>query len=373
VAERGARSVHLVRTRSAHHLQDRPDHRTLAMNCEVTLTVDTVPTGRARGVPPSRLLGAALMILAGLLAGCGQPGGTQATPSPSASPTPTATPALASGGPCGTTSTPPRQYLHVIWIIMENKSYSSVIGSSSAPYETQLARQCASDTHWSDAGSQYNSLPSYIAMTTGQSGSILTPFTCDCDPSSSVSVTVDNIFRQVRTAGGSERSYAEGMSGNCSNSGTTYAAKHNPAVYMWGGADRTACQQDDIPMGSATAGAFIDALNGNTLPTYALVAPNLCNDTHDCGVSTGDQFLKTLVPQILSSQAYRSGKTAVFVVWDEDSPIPNIAVAPSVIPGTTASTAVNHYGLLRATEEMLGLPLLGNAARATSLRTVFHI
>jgi len=31
VAERGARSVHLVRTRSAHRLQDRPDHRTLAM------------------------------------------------------------------------------------------------------------------------------------------------------------------------------------------------------------------------------------------------------------------------------------------------------------------------------------------------------
>jgi hypothetical protein len=126
-------------------------------------------------------------------------------------------------------------------------------------------------------------------------------------------------------------------------------------------------------MGSATTGNFIDALNSNTLPTYALVAPNLCNDTHDCGVSTGDQFLKTLVPRILSSQAYRSGKTAVFVVWDEDSPIPNIAIAPSVTPGTTTSTAVDHYGLLRATEEMLGLPLLGNAATATSLRTVFHV
>jgi hypothetical protein len=89
--------------------------------------------------------------------------------------------------------------------------------------------------------------------------------------------------------------------------------------------------------------------------------------------AAGDQFLKTLLPQILSSQAYRSGKTAVFVVWDEDSYIPNIAIAPSVVPGTATSTAVNHYGLLRATEEMLGLPLLGNAARATSLRTVFHI
>src|SRR4029077_1771677 len=109
----------------------RPDHRTLAMNGEETLTVDTVQTGRARGVPPSRLLGAALMILAGLLSGCGQQGGTQTTPSPSSSPTsssptPTAAPAPVSGGPCGTTSTPPPQHLHLISIIMETKPYSSV-------------------------------------------------------------------------------------------------------------------------------------------------------------------------------------------------------------------------------------------------------
>jgi hypothetical protein len=78
-----------------------------------------------------------------------------------------------------------------------------------------------SDTHWSDADRQYDSLPNYIAMTTGQSGPILAPFTCDCAPSPSVSVAADNIFRQVPTAGGTERSYAEGMSGNCSDSGTT--------------------------------------------------------------------------------------------------------------------------------------------------------
>jgi hypothetical protein len=103
------------------------------------------------------------------------------------------------------------------------------------------------------------------------------------------------------------------------------------------------------------------------------VAPNLCHDTHDCDVPAGDQFLKTLLPQVLSSPAYHARKTAVFVVWDEDSYIPDLVIAPSVIPGTTTPAAVNHYGLLRATEEMLGLPLLGSAAAATSLRTVFHI
>lgn len=332
----------------------------------------TVRKWRARGVRHPRFL-AALVILAGLVSGCGQSAGTGTASPPPSNPAPPVAAATVTSGPCGTASSPPRRYQHVIWIIMENKTYSSVIGTPGAPYETQLAHQCATDTHWSNAGSQYDSLPNYIAMTTGQSGPILAPFTCDCAPSPSVSVSVDNIFRQVRAAGGTERSYAEGMSGNCSDSGTTYAPKHNPALYMWGGTDRTACQQDDIPLGSATAGNFIDAVNSNTLPSYSLLAPNLCHDTHNCGVPAGDQFLQTLLPRIFASQAYRSGTTAVFVVWDEDSYIPNIVIAPSVIPGTTASTGVNHYGLLRATEEMLGLPLLGNAAGATSLRNVFHI
>jgi hypothetical protein len=32
----------------------------------------------------------------------------------------------------------------------------------------------------------------------------------------------------------------------------------------------------------------------------------------------------------------------------------------------------NHYSLLRTTEEMLGLDLLGKAATAPSMRPVFH-
>ena len=102
--------------------------------------MDTAKIGHAQKVQPSRLLGAALVILAGLMSGCGQSAGTGTTSPPPSSPASTAAPTAVSGGPCGTASTPPRRYQHVIWIIMENKSYSSVIGSSSAPYETQLAR-----------------------------------------------------------------------------------------------------------------------------------------------------------------------------------------------------------------------------------------
>ncbi|HEY7134494.1 MAG TPA: alkaline phosphatase family protein [Acidimicrobiia bacterium] len=293
---------------------------------------------------------------------------------PSSAPPPAAAPpAGTAAGPCGTSSAPPARYKHVIWVLMENKSWGSVVGNSAAPFETQLARSCGTATNWHDAGSQFNSEPSYIAMTSGQPAAVLTPFGCDCAPSPSVSLTTDNIFRQVRAAGGTERSWDEGMSGNCSSSGSDYAPKHNPALYYWGGSDRAACAGDDVPMGSATSGPFVDALRSDTLPTFSFVTPNLCNDTHDCGVATGDAFLSQLVPQIVNSPSYRRGDTALFVVWDEDTPIPNMVVAPSVRAGTTVSAAVSHYSLLRATEEMLGLPLLGQAASAPSLRGPFGV
>lgn len=309
----------------------------------------------------------AVMLSVGVLAGCGGSGNSvgQASATSAGGAIPTPAPGT---GPCGTVGS--TSYDHVIWILMENKSYGSVIGSGSAPYETALAQQCATAAHWNDAGGQYNSLPNYIALTTGilTGDSRLVPFSCDCAPASSVNVTVDNLFRQVRAAGLTEKSYAEGMSGDCSNSGTTYAPKHNPALYMWGGSDRQACSADDVPMGSNSSGALIDDLRAGRLPNFSFIAPNLCNDTHDCGVATGDVYLKTLMGNILASSLYRHGHTAVVVVWDEDTPVPNIVVSPSVHPGTVVESTVSHYSLLRATEDIFGLPRLLSAAAAPDLR-----
>jgi hypothetical protein len=92
---------------------------------------------------------------------------------------------------------------------------------------------------------------------------------------------------------------------------------------------------------------------------------------HDCPVATGDQWLATWVPQILATSSYRSGTTALFIVWDEPTPLANVVVAPSVRPGTVSGRSVTHYSMLRATEEMLGLPMLGAAATAPDMRTVF--
>ncbi len=245
---------------------------------------------------------------------------------------------------------------------MENHTWSSVIGSSSAPYVTGLAHACGTDSNYSSVGSP--SLPNYLGATSGSTQGV----SDDGDPTQH-SFAVDNLFRQVRAAGGTERSFAESMPGSCVLiSRGSYAAKHNPAVYYDGPGDRAACRLDDVPLASLPV-----VLSSNNLPTYTSITPNICDDMHDCSVSVGDRWLATWVPRILATSAYRSGTTALFIVWDEPTPLANVVVAPSIRPGTVARVGVNHYSLLRATEQMLGLPLLGAAATATSLRSVLHI
>src|SRR5438270_2487712 len=265
-------------------------------------TVTAVPLRRTAAV-------AALLVS---LAACGGGGGSHTQPSSTTSATGvTSSVAGNSSSPTAAgTSGPPRTYDHVVWIWMENHGYRQVIGNSSAPYETSLARQFGSATNYRSVGSP--SLPNYIGATSGSTQGI-----SDDDSPSSHALTVDNIFRQVRASGRTERSFQESMPTNCTLSSVDpYAVKHNPAAYYTGADDRAACRNDDVP--------FSAELPSGPLPTFAFVTPNLCNDTHDCSVATGDAWLKKFVPPLLDRPEYRAGTTAVIVMWDEDDPMPNI-------------------------------------------------
>ncbi|HEX3540943.1 MAG TPA: alkaline phosphatase family protein [Acidimicrobiales bacterium] len=281
-------------------------------------------------------------------------------------PTKTTATTLAPAGaaPCGWAPSPPATYQHVIWIWMENHTWPQVLGDArAAPYEVALAGRCGTATNYRSVGSP--SLPNYIGATSGSAQGIGD----DADPASHP-LAVDNLFRQVRTAGGTERSYQEAMSPPCQqSSGGEYAVKHNPAAYYVGGQDRAACQADDVPLTQLAP----DLASGR-LPTFAFITPNLCHDTHDCSVATGDAWLSGFLPSLLTSATYRAGATAIILVWDEESPMPNVMIGPAVHPGTVSSARFDHFALLRTTEEMLGLPgRLGSAAAAPSLRAPFNL
>jgi phosphatidylinositol-3-phosphatase len=73
--------------------------------------------------------------------------------------------AVAASGPCGTAAAP-HTYQHVVWIWMENHSFSDIIGHrSQAPYINSLAASCglATDYH----NTTHPSLPNYLAATSG--------------------------------------------------------------------------------------------------------------------------------------------------------------------------------------------------------------
>jgi hypothetical protein len=256
-------------------------------------------------------------------------------------------------------------YEHVIWIWMENENRGTVFGSSGkAPFMQELAASRATASDYADHGI-HPSLPNYIAATSGDNQGI-----ADDDPPSQHPLDVDNIFRQVRDSGRSARSYEEAMPGNCVlHSAGKYAVKHNPAAYYVGADDREACQRDDVPFDQ-----FAAHLGGpsDSFPAFALITPDICNDMHDCPVATGDNWLRANVEPILSSAMYQAGRTAVFVVFDESQgggKIPFIAIAPSIRPGTVATTTLDHFSLLRFTENALGIDEhLGRAADAAPLR-----
>jgi phosphatidylinositol-3-phosphatase len=260
--------------------------------------------------------------------------------------------------PCGTVSTPPASYDHVVWIVMENHSYSEVIGSARAPYENRLAAQCGSATHM--FAESHPSLPNYIAMTSGSTQGI----TDDAAPSSHP-LNVPSIFSQL---GGDWRSLQESMPGNCAKTSSgQYAVKHNPAAYYTNVA--AACAAQDVPLGSTP----------DVSARFTLITPNLCSDMHDCSVSQGDAWLGAWVPKILDSAEYRSGAMALFITFDEDdhsanNHIATVVISPSTPAGLTDNGSYNHYSLLRTTEEMLGLPVtLGGAVAAMSMRPGMHL
>jgi hypothetical protein len=244
---------------------------------------------------------------------------------------------------------------------MENHSYGDIIGSSSAPYINSLASKCGLATNFS--AERHPSLPNYIAMTSGDTQGI----TDDNGPSSHP-LNVPSIFSQL--PGGGSRSLEESMPSNCpqdiQDESGEYAVRHNPMAYYTNlGSD---CAMFDVPLGSSP----------DLSAKFTFVTPNLCNDMHDCSVSTGDSWLSNFIPQIVATPDYQAGKTAIFLTWDEDNGNSNNHIVTEVLsahtaPGSQSSATLDHYNMLATTEDMLGVPRVGNAASASSMASDFGL
>lgn len=252
---------------------------------------------------------------------------------------------------------------------MENRSYRQVLGTGGASPLRSYAVRCGVATDY--RAITHPSLPNYIAATSGSTHGI----TSDCDPSG-CPVGGTSVFGQAGANGkGGWAAYAEDMARPCDRASyDSYAARHNPAVYYTalGGE----CRRRDLGMGG-TKGRFAAALAHDRLPAFTFVTPNLCDDGHDCSTTIAEAWIGYWLGRIVRSPTYRAGHTVVFVTWDEGETAGNqvatVVVAPTVPQGLRVGRRFTHYSLLRTTEELLGLPLLGAAAQARSMRAAFHL
>jgi hypothetical protein len=301
------------------------------------------------------LAGLVVMVAgAAVLVACG--GSSGSGPGAQAARRTTTTTRRGAASPCGAARPAPRRYESVVVFSFENRRWRDVgPGFGPAmPYLHRLGARCSWFPRWTETAPGQSSLAQYVGQVTGaaQPGTV-----DDCSPSVTCSTRADNLFRQVRRSGRRAVDYVEGAQGPCRADGN--AARHVPPLYLWGADDRDACRQEVRPL---------TELDPARLPAFAFVTPTLCHDGHDCGNAVVDAWARVHVQPVLDSAAYRAGRVAVFVWYDEDAPVPNLWIAPTARAGARAVEGAGASATLRAWESMLGLPCLADACDAVDLR-----
>ncbi|HLN80294.1 MAG TPA: alkaline phosphatase family protein [Thermoanaerobaculia bacterium] len=242
---------------------------------------------------------------------------------------------------------------HTVVVIMENHSYAQVVGNASAPYINSLRTRGANFTD--SYGVSHPSEPNYLGLFAGTTENLTDD---SCPHTYSSANLASGLFATGQTFAG----YSESMPSNGYTGCTSgrYARKHNPWV------DYT-----NVPASANLAFASIPADYAD-LPTVAFVVPNLCNDMHDCGVATGDGWLRDRIdPYLRWADTHNS---LLVLTWDESNSgnsIPTIFVGPMVQAGDSGER-IDHYGVLRTLEEMYGLQPTGHAAEAAPIADVWQ-
>jgi hypothetical protein len=318
---------------------------------------------------------------------------------------------------------------HVFVLVLENESAAVTFGPTSpAPYLSKtLPAQGAFVPNYYGVG--HSSLDNYIAMISGQAPNPSTRADCGVfadfpaggslgsfgqEPGSGCVYPSSVMTLPVQL--GSEsltwRDYNEDMGADPTREAATcghpvvgqadnteiatptdmYATRHDPFVYFHSIIDNTKlCDSHVVNLSLLPH----DLAHVSSTPNYTFITPNLCDDGHDAtcangatgGLPRADAFLKTWVPKITGSQAFKRDGMLI-ITFDEAassdassccgeipgpaSPEPGgtgpgggrtgaVILSPCTAPGTVTTTAYNHYTMLGSIENIFGLSHLGYA------------
>ena len=251
---------------------------------------------------------------------------------------------------------------HIVIVIEENHAYSSIIGSSSAPYINQLADSGALFTQ--SYGLTHPSQPNYIMFYSGSDQGINGPnltLSGDNYPSSSpwnltLPFHTKNLGACLIASGKTFIGYAEGLPsvGFTGATSGNYASKHAPYTYWQGTGVNNIPSTDNQPLTSFPT-------NFSNLPTVCYVIPNLNDDMHNgtdpSTIVTGDTWLKNHMDAYI--QWAKTHNSLFIMTFDEDDDLHNNKIATiftgQMVKKGQYSETINHYYILRTIEDMYGI------------------
>lgn len=270
-----------------------------------------------------------------------------------------------SSAPAGVTSP---HIKTVFLILMENKTWSEIKGSSDAPYvnETLLPQASLAEAYrGANKGVIHPSEPNYLWLEAGDNFGIYD----DNDPDANHQSTTDHFVTQLEGKGISWRSYQEDITGDACplTSIGDYKPKHNPMVFF---DDVTNSNDPASPRCIEHVRPLTELetdLGSNKVGRYNFVTPNQCNDMHSvCDgteIKQGDDWLSTWIPKIQASEAYQDAG-AILLTWDEaeltpdcpvpaDCPIGMLALSPLAKgKGYTNTIDYDHSSTLKSLQEI---------------------
>jgi len=270
---------------------------------------------------------------------------------------------------------PPPAYDHIVIVMDENKNYSSIIGSSNAPFINSLARDGANFTQM--YGEEHHSEGNYLWLFSGDRQN-LPDYK---DGISDHQFNVANLGHSLLAKGLSFVGYSEGLPsvGYVGAHSGRYVRKHNPWVNFQAVGDKQPLG-DQLPASTNQPFSAFPR-DYNQLPTVAWVVPDLKDDMHDGSVAQGDAWLKAHLGDYCR-WAITHNSLLIFTFdengqskpgptdprnHDNDNRIATIFYGAGIKPGNYAEGAgVTHVNVLRTIEAMYGLSPEGAQAPAAT-------
>jgi PKD repeat protein len=297
---------------------------------------------------------------------------------------------------------------HVVVIVLENNGIGTICGSNPPPCQVSagtpflagLANNYTIASQYTSVyGPPITSLPNYVALIGGST------FSCNSGGCGTGAGTLiaSNLVDKLESAGLTWKGYFENQ-GSATGCYAAYGVPpynigHNPFIWF-SDIYNSASRCNNLVLANPTSCSVTDCtlisdLNGNSAPNFMWLTPNDCNNMHaatnctnGCAVAgsacnlAGDNYLRSLVPNILNSLTFKGTRSALFITFDEGTgycPFNNSSadcVYASFSGGQarkvySSSAVYSHYSFLRTVESNWNLGTLQPQDAAAAIMSEF--